>query len=91
MKVQPLKEPPFVCPVCGGRGKVDVEFYEKYSTTAAEEVACRTCAGRDIVWRPDPTWRSEPPVMTPGASDDEEDDVVEAKRWDEAAGYGKDD
>ena len=60
MKVQPLKEPPFICPVCGGRGKVGIGFYEKVSTTAAEEVTCRTCQGQGIVWRPDPVWGAKP-------------------------------
>lgn len=44
---------PHKCPVCSGRGVVDVSFYEcnEYATgTAMYDVTCKTCHGTGIVW-----------------------------------------
>lgn len=45
---------PFKCPVCGGRGIVDSDFYDfnemKHISPATN---CRSCCGSGIVWGED--------------------------------------
>lgn len=38
-----------VCPVCNGKQTVPAGFYGDNST-AANDVTCRSCGGRGIVW-----------------------------------------
>jgi len=46
---------PYVCPVCAGKGQVDIGFYRQNasgqwtsSSTGLEQ--CRSCLGKGIVW-----------------------------------------
>lgn len=41
---------PYICPVCGGVGKVDSTFYGYASTTAITKMVCKSCEGKGIVW-----------------------------------------
>ncbi len=48
------KNQPYTCPICGGNGLVQNEFYNQtggcWSTATLSLETCRTCNGRGIVW-----------------------------------------
>lgn len=53
---KPIRYPfPHCCPVCGGRGQVQIGFY--MSSAVGYETgheSCRSCSGTGILWGPEP-------------------------------------
>ena len=42
---------PHTCPVCGGRGSMPVNFYDRADATFnTGPVQCKTCLGRGVIW-----------------------------------------
>ena len=41
---------PYKCPVCNGRGKMPINFYERTATHTGD-ANCRTCNGTGVLWR----------------------------------------
>ena len=47
------KKQPYKCPVCDGRGVVPAGFYScypEYTCSDANNVPCRACKGKGIIW-----------------------------------------
>lgn len=48
-QAEPVKQPYF-CPVCYGKGFVDLGFYNHGLSTSTNPETCRTCIGKGIIW-----------------------------------------
>jgi hypothetical protein len=51
---QYLKQTPYKCPICEGKGIVPNGFYSVYgsgTTTDASPETCKSCYGSGILWR----------------------------------------
>ena len=59
--------PPYICPVCGGKGSVPPGFYDTggypWDTTTNINIRqpCRACGGSGVIVTPD---EYQPPVVT---------------------------
>jgi len=62
------------CPVCGGRGYVDADFYPDTQGGTSKYVKCRTCNGTGIVYVPEQDYMEMPEEPEPEKKEEKEEE-----------------